>query len=345
MKTLPFLKVSGSHFSCGQQVGLAFKNQIYRYLNLCRNDPPKDRSWQDCLDQTQKFITPTQKYFPDIVDEIKGAAKSADLDFIELFATSIEEFYSRHYHLKDCTDIILLPPASSHTLILHNNDLPPNLFETLTSVEWNFDDGSRMFTVGLAGIFVSVGVNNSQIVLSGNELTPNDTRIGIPRALIARAILSAKTFDEAVKIAIHPKRASSYNNIITTPNQSVSVEGSATNYELIFPQKGILTHSNHYCSPKMLSYEGKSDHHSSTERLNSADEITLSHLKPINFEMAKSFLGDHSPNENGNDNTICRHGKAKITLFGFAVDLDTGVVELASGNPCQNPFQKVWQIK
>lgn len=344
MKEIPFLKVSGSHFECGEQIGQVFKEQIFKYRDLCKNDPPQNLSWQDCLEQTNSFIEPTQKYFPEIIDEIKGVAKGSGLDFTELFALTIEEFYSDSFSPKGCTDIIFLPPASEHTIVAHNNDLPPSFYDVLTSVEWNFPDGSQMFTVGLAGFMVSVGANNSKIVLSGNAVTPTDTQIGIPRALIARATLLAKTFDEAVKIATHPARASSYNNIITTINQSVSVEGSATSFDYIFPTKGVLTHSNHYCSPKMLSFEGHPNYTSSIQRLETIGKLAEKSQNLVNLQVAESFLKDHGPENTPNDNSVCRHGQESETTFGFAVDLDEGIVELASGNPCQNPFKKVWQI-
>lgn len=346
MKKIPFLNVSGNHFECGRQVGSAFKEQIYRYLNLCQNDPPEKISWEDCLKETSAFIEPTEKYFPEIMAEIKGVSEGSGLDFTVLFALTIEEFYSASYPTKACTDIILLPPASNHTLVAHNNDLPPSYYDVLTSIEWNFtDDGSQMFSVGL-GFMVSSGVTNSKIVLSGNAVSPTDTRAGgIPRALIARAILLAKNFDEAVKIATHPERASSYNNIITSPNQSISVEGSATSYDYLFPTKGVLTHSNHYCSPKMLPFDGKPNYTSSIERLASANRLMAGTAGQLDLKKIENLLKDHGPENIGSDNTLCRHGEISETVFGFAVDLDEGTVELASGHPCQNPFRQVWQIK
>ncbi len=344
MKQMPFIKVSGTHFECGEQIGLAFKELIFKYRDLCKNDPPAKLSWQDCLDQTKLFIEPTEKHFPEIIEEIKGVAQGSGIDFTELFALAIEEFYSDSFNPKACTDIITLSPASVHTLVAHNNDLPHCFYDVLTAVEWNFDDGSQMYTVGIAGFMASVGVNNSKIVLSGNAVTPTDTRVGIPRAIIARAILLAKTFDEAVKTATHPERASSYNNIITSPNQSVSIEGSATSFDYIFPTKGILTHSNHYCSAKMLPFEGHPHYTSSIQRLASINKLISNINTPITFKIAQSFLKDHGPDNLPDDNSVCRHGKDSETTFGFAVDLDEGIVELASGNPCKNPFKKVWQF-
>lgn len=343
MNDIPFLSVSGSHFECGKQIGSHFKSLIEHYLALCRSDPPENLSWSACLAHSQSFLEPTQKYFPEIIDEIKGVAEGSETDFTELFTSCIEELYSKHFHLKDCTDIIMLPPASNHTLVAHNNDLPPNIYDVLTSVEWNFADGSRMFTVGLAGFLVSVGVNDSGLVLSGNELTPTDTRVGIPRGLIARAILSAKNIDDAVKIAIHPARASSYNNILTVKGQTIDVEASATEYDFLFPKNGLLTHSNHYCSPKLLPFEGKPNYESSLKRLESASAVAGHADKVVDLKTIESFLQSHGPDGLKSDNTVCRHGERSATIFGFAVDLDDRVAELSSGHPCENPFKTVWR--
>ncbi len=345
MKEVPFFSVSGSHYECGRQLGTNFKAQIYKYLDLCKNEPPPNLTWQECVNHADRFVEITKQCFPQIIEEIQGTAAGSGIEFIELFALTIEELYSESYSLKGCTDIVLLPPASEHTIVIHNNDLPGSFYDVLTQVEWNFDDGTQMFTVGLGGFMVSVGVNNSRLVLSGNALTPTDVRVGIPRALIARAILLAKTFDEAIEIANHPNRASSYNNIITVPNKSVSVEGSATSSDNILPKNGVLTHSNHYCSKKMLPFEGHPNYTSSIERFNAANRITGTANEPVDLKTAELWLADHSPNDVGDDNTLCRHGKTSETTFGFAVDLNTGIVEVASGHPCQNSFKKVWEIK
>lgn len=344
MKKIPFLSVSGNHYQCGQQIGRFFKDRIHQYLDDCRGDSVSTISWKECLAATPQYLAPTEKHFPEVVAEVYGAAAGANVDPVELFATGIEEFYSKYYHIKACTDIVTLPPASNHTLVAHNNDLSPKYYDFLTQVEWNFDDGTKIYTVGLAGFLVSSGINNSKLVLSGNELSPNDIKVGIPRAYIARAILFAKDLPSAVKTALHQERASAYNNIITVPKKSVSVEASATASDLLYPENGVLVHSNHYCSTKMTSYEGKPDYTSSLQRRRSGINLTTSVSKPIDFATIKTFLTDHGENGVKDNDTICRHGQESVSVFGFAVDLDDGIVEITHGSPCENKFEKVWQV-
>ena len=91
------------------------------------------------------------------------------------------------------------------------------------------------FTIGI-GPWISVGFNSAGLALTGNELSPNDDRVGIPRLLLVRDILRRRTLDEAVAAALHPRRASSYNNLLSHRDGGVvSVEGSATDAELLRP--------------------------------------------------------------------------------------------------------------
>lgn len=337
MNKIPFIRVSGSHYDCGYQIGKNFDELIKEWLDDCRREPPEGMNWTECLSKSEQYLEVTRRKYPEIVEEIDGTADGAGVSMLELFATGIEELYAKH----GCTDIIVVPPRSQQTWVAHNNDLSAKLVKYVTSVEWRFDDGTGMYTVGLAGVFVSVGVNIKRIVLSGNELTPNDNRTGIPRNIIARAILSAKSMDEAVEIATDPDRASSYNNIITTVGKSVSVEASATDFDILETEDGVVCHSNHYTLPKMFKYEGKPNYTSSIDRLNSAKYQTEN--STIAEEDLIKILRSHGKDGTGSDSTICRHGDSP-TLFSVLINVDKGEVKLCSGNPCENEFEMVWRI-
>ena len=115
-----------------------------------------------------------------------------------------------------------------------------------------------MFTIGI-GPWLSVGFNDAGLSLTGNELTPNDNRVGIPRLLQVREILRRRTLDVGRRgRRCIPRRASSYNNVLAHRDGGVvSVEGSATDAELIAPAAdGTLAHTNHYVSERMRRYEG-----------------------------------------------------------------------------------------
>ncbi len=342
------LRVQGSHFDCGFQIGQACRDELQRIVSLDKKTPPEGLTWEECLRRSNDYLSPTERRFPFLIDEIRGAAKGANLDPLELFTFAVEELWVRPSRLRNCTDIVVCPPATKGEVIIgHNNDLGPAYEETLAAVQWNLPDDLAMFTVGLGGIFVSAGVNNYHLALTGSELTQTDNKIGIPRGYIAQAILSATTFEEGLAIALDPNRASSYNNIISTTDHGkiVSVEGSATDYALLYPQNGRLSHANHYLDPKMQKHEGHPEYTSSLLRHERAEILLDQYKVAITVEDVKNVLRDHGKDHIPSADTICRHGDTSKTVFSMVINLATGVVELTSGNPCQNKFEKVWQIK
>src|SRR2546423_10913421 len=113
-----------------------------------------------------------------------------------------------------------------------------------------------MFTIGI-GPWISVGWNAAGLSLTGNELSPNDNRVGVPRLVQVRDMLRKRTMDEAVAAALRPDRASSYSNVLAHRDGSVvCVEGSATDAELLRADDGTLAHTNHYVGERMLRYQG-----------------------------------------------------------------------------------------
>lgn len=338
------LTVQGNHFECGRQIGQAFKKTIQAAMLESHEYPASGHTWTQTLEKANLYQDLTREHYPYIIDEMTGVAHGAEVNFDELFCYSIEELFATTVLPgKGCTDILIAPPLTDGQIIVgHNNDLSPSSINKVFPVIWQFDDGTSMFTTGPLGYYVSIGVNSYGIALTGNELTPTDNKIGVPRSIVARAILSAKTLDEAVKIAIDPLRASSYNNIITTKEHTVNVEGSGTSFELLSPTEGVLGHSNHYICPSMLKYEGHPEYTSSIERL--ARVIALSKTKNLySTEDMVTILSDHNGTQ-GNANTVCRHDTKSETVFSVIIDFGDGSVNLAMGHPCTSHYEKVWTI-
>jgi isopenicillin-N N-acyltransferase-like protein len=340
------LSVSGTHYACGQQIGRACAESYHQRLAQARAHLPEGLRWDDYRRAAEPYLVATERAFPWVVEEIRGAADGAGIDFTDLFVEAVEEISVTPplpaEAASRCSDFAACAPATEgHVLLAHNNDLSPSSQDHLVAVDWDLPDQPRLVTVGVGGIFVSIGVNAAKVALTGNELSPNDDRIGVPRLLIARAILSARTFDEAVNdIALHPDRASSYNNLISTgEGQIASVEGSATDYEVLRPEEGWLVHTNHYLHPRMQKYERYPDHTAkSVSRYERAHELMRTRPGPVTLPLLQSFLADH----NSSPATLCRHDEKVKTVFSALIDLTEGTMDAAVGNPCEGEFERVW---
>jgi hypothetical protein len=351
---LPFLRVAGSHREVGRQLGEATAATIRAAVDF-DGSLPHGRTLEAQLVLAAAHREATIHTTPWLVEELDGAAEGADVDPLALFAASTEEIWSErpsevelgpprgaHRHGR-CTDLVAVPPATAdgHVWVAHNNDLSPSHEAAAVAVEWRVPGEPVVFSLGI-GPWISVGWNSAGLSLTGNELSPNDDRIGVPRLLMVREQLTARTLDEAVAMALRPDRASSYNTVFAhRDGRVVNIEGSATDAELTRPSAaGTLAHTNHYACERMLRYEGDPAYaRKSAVRLGRALELLDGPAAEgpaagsITGETLVAALSDHATTP-----SICRHHdgvETSVTCFWCLADVTAGVIHYGRGNPCR----------
>lgn len=355
-RLLPVLRVRGSHREVGQQIGESCAAAIRAVVEFGPGSVPRDgRTMAEQLALAAEYREFTAQRLPYLVDELDGVAEAAGVDPVHVFAASIEEIWSSDdgpaaaaggsafgTERGRCSDLVAGPPATEGgaLLVAHNNDLDAKVEPGLGAIDWNVDGEPRMFTIG-TGPWVSVGWNAAGIALSGNELAPNDNRIGIPRLLLVREQLRHTTVAGATAAALHPNRASAYNTIFADRDGVVvNIEGSATDSTTTtLSGAGTLVHTNHYVCESMLGYE---DDHAYAElsaiRLRrGTDLLDEASARPgsITRERLIAMLSDH---ENSPD-SLCRHPtpeRSTKTVFWCVTDVTAGVITFGRGNPCES---------
>jgi hypothetical protein len=329
---LPVVRVAGTHGEVGAQVGRASAEAVAR---IAAAMTPAQ------VDAARAYREVTERELPWLVEELDGVAEGAGANRLAVFAAGIEELDTGGEGDGACSDLVARPPASTdgHLWVAHNNDLSPEVEPDIVATEWRVPGDPVVFTIGI-GPWISVGFNSAGLALTGNEVSPNDNRIGIPRLLHVRDILRRRTLDEAVEAALSPHRASSYNTILSHRDGGVvNVEGSATDAELIRPgPDGTLAHTNHYVSARMLPYEGDPEYAAgSAVRYRRA----LEWLAPgqITEHVLRRALQDHT----GAPHSLCRHpehGAKSKTVFWCLADVTEGTVTYGRGNPCDSHDQR-----
>jgi len=347
---LPFLVVEGSHREVGLQVGMAT-------AAVCRDAVafdlalPAGRSRAEQLALAARYRDATLAATPWLVDEIDGAAEGADVDPLALFAASIEEIWTVRPSQATagetvdgrCSDLVAAPPATpdGHVWVAHNNDLSPASGEAVIALEWRVPGEPVVLSIGI-GPWISVGWNDAGLSLTGNELSPNDERVGVPRLLMVREQLTARTLDDAVAMALRPDRASSYNTVFAHRDGRVrNIEGSASDAEVTGPSAaGTLAHTNHYACERMRRYEGDPEYAvRSSVRLTRAlallDGPAGEGPEPgsIGPEQMGAFLSDHATSP-----AICRHddgAERSVTVFWCLADVTAGEVHYGRGPRCR----------
>jgi isopenicillin-N N-acyltransferase-like protein len=345
---VPIIRVAGSHRQVGEQIGEAVAQTVREAVESPPVSLPSGRTFDQQLALAAQYRTVTQRHLPWVVEEMDGVAAAAGVDPLTLFAHSIEEIWYEPYAAAArgrCSDLIAVAPASAsgHVLAAHNNDLAPTEEPGTVAIEWRVDGEPVVFTLGI-GPWISVGWNDAGLWLGGNELAPNDERVGIPRLLQVRDCLTRRTPDDAMRAALHPERASSYNWVFAHATQGVvNVEGSATSAAVTRPdERGLLAHTNHYVHPDMLEFEGDHEYagRSDARYREACRMLAEAPAGKITTDGLRDMLSDHT----GAPDSVCRHpdpaaGAQSKTVFWCVSDLTDGEIEFGRGNPCNSTAQ------
>lgn len=339
LETIPVRVVyaRGSHYDVGHQIGTELKdNFVRRVEEMKRQD-----GWAKLKAEAELFLQYSKKYLPEYVTEAQGAADAAGLPLEDLFPTLCEEIGDSNYrYTRGCSDLIASNDVTEDgsVLVAHNNDTGVSTQEHVTIIHYEVDGEPEIIAVGYGGLGISVGYNSAGISLTGNQLNSNDMRVGVPRLLLVRKILAAKTIGEAIDAAILEHRASNYNQVITDSHGEVySIEGSATDYEPIYASDGYLVHTNHYTSAWMRRFEyDPLEITSSLVRYNRGRRLMKGSAGQITVDKLKEFLSDHV----NHPGSICRHGSRVKTTFSVVINLSTLTMHLARGNPCEVAYSE-----
>jgi len=345
LTTIPRLRVSGTHYEVGRAVGLATAPTLREAVDFDAQ-LPAGRSRDEQLALADRYLDVTRAGTPWLVEEVDGAAEGAGVDPLALFAASIEEIWTvRPSQVTAgvvvdgrCSDLVAGPPATAdgHLWVAHTNDLSPASRDDVVAIEWRVPGEPVVFSLGI-GPWISIGWNDAGLSLTGNELSPNDEVVGVPRLLMVREQLTATTMDAAVTMALRPDRASSYNTVFATADGEVTnIEGSATDAEVEhLDERGRFAHTNHYACARMAGFEGDPSYaRRSAVRLDRARALLADAPDgSVDAAWLRSALADHAT-----EPSICRHPEQDsrvATAFWCVVDVTAGDIRFGLGNPCQ----------
>ena len=345
---LELYRIAGTHQEVGVQMGELGAHQIGRHVANFDDDLPDGRTRDEQLRMAQAYRDVTAPSLPWLLEELDGCAQGADVDPLTFFATTVEELWYTPYPNRTqgrCSDLVAGPDATAdgHLWVGHNNDLRPEVEPDIVAIEKAVDDEPVILQIG--GVpWISVGWSQAGLSLTGNELSPNDERVGISRSHQVFEMLRARNLHEMVAAAIRRDRASSYNNVLADRYGDVAnVEGSATDVEISrLDEHDHLAHTNHYVHERMREYEGDPDYavRSDVRFCRARDLLADRAPGTVTPEILREILSDH---ENQPDE-VCRHPEwghpTSKTVFWCTADVTEGRVLFGRGNPCDSMAQE-----
>ncbi|KAL3854886.1 hypothetical protein ACJMK2_014122 [Sinanodonta woodiana] len=368
-QVLPVLFTKGTHYEVGYSIGSVFGGRIRKYLissSLVQNRLLPFYKTSRGRDIYEEYLDAAEKSFPQYVKEIRGMADGSGMPFEHLFLMNFsKEVYSVHYYelqaeaskqVNGCSTVHINRPDTK--ILAHNEDaepmIAPNSYivsahiidqESNAGIVKNTEEHFTAFSYPGFLPGYAFGFNKHGMVFSINELCPKKASVGSsPVSIICRALLSASSMDEVIRIARNKGYGSAdgFNINVASLNckemWSLEVGPGKPESRLqltVIPEQEEQSKDCHYFHFNQYKHikdvAERSGLESSVSRAKRAEEIA----PPKTVQDVKVFLGDtgncsyplfRRPNDIDDSTTAC------TAVF----DIKQKTMEIYTENPAMN---------
>ena len=341
-KKLKVLQLEGDNYQIGYQHGKALAKEIelviqIRYKQLKYN---LNISFKEALQESLKYYSNAEKYFPEYIKEIEGIADGAQIPFEKVFFIQVaSELAFRP--LVECSAFAITPKyvKDGKVFIGQNLDTLPDLKKFYSILHIKPIGKPEILMFSYAGIFGYIALNKLGLAHVFNTLKGPGWKYGITHYFIHRKLHEMKSVKECAEFIKELPIASSGNYLISdNEGKIMDLEVTHEGVREIYSDK-ILVHTNHFLHEDFIDHENfYTELDSSKFRLNRLTSLINNKL-PISLEEIMSIMGDH---ENFPE-SICRHQKNVPpfieTTAALIFNPQEGKMFVALGTPCNTSYQ------
>ncbi len=346
----PLVEVSGTHYEMGCQIGEARREQVQHsienaHILIDQTYASLELTWTGARIQARKYLPFAEERYPQYIDEMQGIAAGANVTFDDVMVLNAMEAVTMDaLHLTRCTSFAVNEEctADGHVLLAHNEDWVPEDENDVYVISARPREEPPFLAMTYGGLLPNVGFNAYGIAQLIDSVYPNDSRIGIPRLVVARAVLASRRLSGALGRTLISHRAAGYNHLLADEHGELySVEVSARKFEILYGTDGYMVHTNHYLTPTMKEIENEPEELiSSRVRYFRANRLLRQNSKHT-IKTLQAIQKDHV----NLPNSICNHNIAgtdpldrESTITALVIDLISREMHIAWGNPCQNGY-------
>lgn len=327
------MKFIGDYGEVGFNLGRTFASNLTKDAEDCISNLPTKFYYDD----VRSFVGTSHRAIldnlPDIYEEMVGVAEGAGIPidiFILMACEELWDYESIPNINEKCTDMIASGPATRDglTYSAHTNDEGLGIRPSLNFIHSGNDIPFHGFSTD--GYFLSWACNQRGLVFSGNAITTDDIKPGIPRLVLFRAGIRSGSPLGALDTFTHPSRCTSYNNVVVDANgHAWCREASSTEAVNVTMENGLYAHTNHFLD--LTEHDVKDNYLSSHYRLHTAYSEMLKNYGLIDRSILTNIIKDHG--FTGYDG-ICRHSHDVVTKFSTVVCPQTKDLWYSFGSPC-----------
>ena len=354
-KPFPVISIEGDAYECGLQHGTAaaarVANTVDHYLPAFARST-KLSSAEIHL-RARAYGAQIEKNDAGIYAELKGIAAGAKQSLEDIIAVNCrtELLYGSLAGTKpatECTTVVALPEATrdGNILVGKNWDWRSRALESVVVLRIRQNGKPALTMIVEAGMVGRDGFNEHGIMVCGNLLvsTHDKGATGVPIPILRRRILHSERYYDAIdSLAMAPRGASGNYLIAHRDGVAIDFETTPENVYVVYPERGLLTHSNHFQSI-VAQTTGAAKYYTGDTLYRDfrARQLLEGKIGRITIDDIKAVLKD----EFGAPRAICRSpheyaGESTMTIASLIFDLKNDVVHVAAGLPTQSEYQPV----
>jgi len=359
-RPLPVVALEGTPLERGLTHGKKLKEPIHTLLKLWKADLA-ERYKMDAAAFVQRFVKQTdypaaiKQWTPDLLDEVKGIAQGAGVDFETMFVFQlIDEYWVNGPGVagEHCSAVAIGRRGDRPGFVAQNMDLEGfrEGFQAILRIKT--PDKPEALVLTCAGLIGLNGLNSRSVGICCNTLSQLAfARTGLPVACVVRGVLERGSDDAAVEFLRDVKHASGQNYLIGGPEKVHDFECSAGKVSRLNPstEGAALLHTNHplanddynadYRAALAKKEAGKRIENSAT-RLLALEKRLGKKDAALDLDVVKTTLAAKDSPEH----PVCRAFKDKKVNFTFAATIMAlGVkpeLHVTAGPPDTQPYQR-----
>jgi isopenicillin-N N-acyltransferase like protein len=157
--------------------------------------------------QARKYLPFVEEQYPQYLEELEGLAEGANVSFDDVaVVNALEAVTIDALHLTKCTSMAVNQQrtAGEQVLISHNEDWVPEDESDVFVIHARPENEPPFLAMTYGALLPNIGLNAYGIAQCCDSVYPTDSRIGIPRVVVSRAVLAARTPGGAIRGRWYP---------------------------------------------------------------------------------------------------------------------------------------------
>lgn len=326
------VRFTGTHYEMGYRFGSALEKRGQRLLDGVPFPITGER-----MDYARACLPVYQKFFPEVLEEIRGLAEGQGCELDRLQAV----LFSMYAIPPACNCSCFAVSREGHVLLGRNSDFLTRLEKQNTNVIYRFAGDSCDFT-GNTTAFVEMedGVNEYGLALGLTSVYPVTVKPRFQAGLLLRFLLEKCKSTEEVIHRIRRLPIGSAQTITAADIRGdialIECNAEGTTVVRPSPQRPFVCATNRFASREMAAWQVRDvDDWQAELRYDTLERALGTCGGRMDVQGAQDLLG-------GKQGFLCQYDRAtgKDTVWSVVYDLGEKTIYRAEGNPGRMGFRR-----